>query len=1053
MENKDPSPPGFPPQDAVASVTTSNIDPGPALSHTAHTNYTEASIFDVPKKAVNLPSSTVPETTETLPIAQEPSLDCFEEAATSSLPPDEQVEENSHEIIYQPAPTGPLGDVEQCIRYASTFSTATLYKAYRRHLKHDSDPSDDPNRNQANNAPRLVKDIVDYVGVLEDRIADLESKVHGDLDGKRAEKLAQPAPFEDSEQVTPEQIIPEPTVALEWKFYSAENEMDANGYLSHPTVNSKGSFTSPSSNTSDVVTDEVEQTGEKNNDSTQVPGTHILFNDQDRKNEDYDCAESLEHFRILLEFLHTYLSRQLELFGRLRAGQENKVSFENLWMLFDGGDIIYSPLNEGGIDLEEEYYGKERHPTRRRNVPQAYRVINTNGGLPLRATLAPQTVKKRADMVRRTGIIGTAYGAKKAELQERIDAKMISKYTPLYVYCFCLAFDGKKYATVLTVFKYIPYESEADIQTLNAYPLQYLDRQLKTTISRERREGLQYLTHRINTAVIVDVKLAFQQYKDKFQDLDTLVSSSSSLQGHWERNKDPFQVYDTFGGDCPQKHPLCIGYDCHWDESDYRQEQARSKFLPDPKLLHDEYENVRWNQKDGLEQFVKFMEDNELIQLLPCIVPGFALRNRKWGKSTLLIIIAITNSLTVQLNLDHLQHVQQEKSWKDLVLPEGYKKMVRGLVESHGKGIVATDTPASNKLEMDLVRGKGKGCVILLHGEPGVGKTSTAECVAAYTKKPLYPITCGDIGYTPTEVERNLEEHFELAHKWGCVLLLDEADVFLAKRSREDIKRNGLVSVFLRVLEYYSGILFLTTNRVGALDDAFRSRLHLTLYYPKLDRVHTIKIWNANLKRLATVNERREEIGLPQIKFNEKRILKWAERNFDALGWNGRQIRNAFQTAVALAEYKATTDAARAKSSKTIESPEVEVDDFKTIARASKIFNTYLIDLHGQDEDYLAKREVNRARNDFIDRHKDKLDFKFDDSDDSDESSGIKSGTSPDRKSGENSSGSLDGDGSSESDRNFEKEKKKTKGSSSKKNRKKESDSKSHSKSKKKDKQ
>jgi hypothetical protein len=52
----------------------------------------------------------------------------------------------------------------------------------------------------------------------------------------------------------------------------------------------------------------------------------------------------------------------------------------------------------------------------------------------------------------------------------------------------------------------------------------------------------------------------------------------------------------------------------------------------------------------------------------------------------------------------------------------------------------------------------------------------------------------GDIGYQPEEVERKLESTFTLAHKWGCVLLLDEADVFLAKRNKDDVKRNGLVS-------------------------------------------------------------------------------------------------------------------------------------------------------------------------------------------------------------------------------------------------------------------
>lgn len=86
----------------------------------------------------------------------------------------------------------------------------------------------------------------------------------------------------------------------------------------------------------------------------------------------------------------------------------------------------------------------------------------------------------------------------------------------------------------------------------------------------------------------------------------------------------------------------------------------------------------------------------------------------------------------------------------------------------------------------------------------GVGKTSTAECVADSTKRPLFPITCGDIGDTASEVEANLESSFQLAHRWGCVLLLDEADIFLQKRDKTDIKRNSIVSVFLRAMEYYS---------------------------------------------------------------------------------------------------------------------------------------------------------------------------------------------------------------------------------------------------------
>ena len=52
----------------------------------------------------------------------------------------------------------------------------------------------------------------------------------------------------------------------------------------------------------------------------------------------------------------------------------------------------------------------------------------------------------------------------------------------------------------------------------------------------------------------------------------------------------------------------------------------------------------------------------------------------------------------------------------------------------------------------------------------------------------------GDLGMTPESVEVNLDFNFQLAQSWGCVLLLDEADVFLAERSKTDLARNALVS-------------------------------------------------------------------------------------------------------------------------------------------------------------------------------------------------------------------------------------------------------------------
>ena len=147
-------------------------------------------------------------------------------------------------------------------------------------------------------------------------------------------------------------------------------------------------------------------------------------------------------------------------------------------------------------------------------------------------------------------------------------------------------------------------------------------------------------------------------------------------------------------------------------------------------------------------------------RLLPYRVYGFILRSRKWA--------------TFNVNL--VKDVEYTGGWSDLVLPSIYKQTLLALVQNHARGARQHEGQTNKPIQMDLVSGKGKGLIILLHGESGVGKTSTAECVADYTQRPLLGITCGDIGDSATAVEENLVNHFQLAHKWGCVLLLDEAE-------------------------------------------------------------------------------------------------------------------------------------------------------------------------------------------------------------------------------------------------------------------------------------
>ena len=233
--------------------------------------------------------------------------------------------------------------------------------------------------------------------------------------------------------------------------------------------------------------------------------------------------------------------------------------------------------------------------------------------------------------------------------------------------------------------------------------------------------------------------------------------------------------------DC--RHPDCyrctgVGEDADFDIN------ARSAFLRSTTLL-------RYTTKVELS-------DRHYALMTPRMY-GYALQERRW------------HAFHVDRIRDHEtgSHKLQDATtaFEDLVLPKTHKALLRALVSNQTRQFRPLSptspehhpkTPKPPKVvedvSMDLVRGKGKGVIILLHGVPGVGKTSTAECVAIQLGRPLFPITCGDLGVEASVVEKRLEEYFRLASMWGCVLLLDEADVFLAKRSVDQLKRNALVS-------------------------------------------------------------------------------------------------------------------------------------------------------------------------------------------------------------------------------------------------------------------
>jgi hypothetical protein len=377
------------------------------------------------------------------------------------------------------------------------------------------------------------------------------------------------------------------------------------------------------------------------------------------------------------------------------------------------------------------------------------------------------------------------------------------------VWAYYIDHDGNSYGAVKQAFRIPRYSGEREIDSLPCYPIRY-DEESDTHIEELTDQGKKFhsclirkhLAHHgwtlistpggetmtgkpdafsrqrqlqpefIDSHVIVDFTEAFHDMADWKPTFHKPVIYSDA----WLRVSDEFAILTWSNGE-------------------------RSKMIA--KSL-DEVEQTTdgvtmWQRKHGLQMdtFLKASNKQSLrdraqsspmlgsddYALLPRRLFAYVLKERKF----------------VCVDIQNLKFIEpQADVFKSLKIDNSYKAMVKGLVSSHfAKKQFETahhNVSRASSQNQDIIHGKGRGLVVLLHGVPGVGKTATAEAVAMEYSKPLFAITCGDLGLTPKDVEGSLTEIFRLAHMWNCVLLFDEADVFLAQRSRFDLKRNALVS-------------------------------------------------------------------------------------------------------------------------------------------------------------------------------------------------------------------------------------------------------------------
>ncbi|RYP66420.1 hypothetical protein DL771_007829 [Monosporascus sp. 5C6A] len=607
--------------------------------------------------------------------------------------------------------------------------------------------------------------------------------------------------------------------------------------------------------------------------------------DEDESERTSTSVTALLHLRCLMKFIQEEIKPKLEY---IESDRCRRILFHDLWHLFKPGNEV--------VDQTEK---------------QAYRIIRVQ--IPRHKVEDPWL---------------RWYGKPSSDEDERKEDEM-----PVTVHCAYIDFDGKQFGPVSVKFSIPPFGGLKDVKSLPIYPLRFAkDAQLRDTLITRGKmlldiakfKPMYYMGFTLDTRdeidsqVVVDFSEALADEKRK-QWAPTIESLRTAPD---DRDEDPCRA-----ACCLQQ---AVREDEYIDSS--LTEDFVKSLIPDasfraPSLILS---------PRPLEETMPGTEDeptDEEFLVMTYRVFGFVLRSRKWAQLDLTFLkYENTDARSLALN-----------AFERLELPDGHRQMVKSLVTQHFRDRQSAFAKGD---QTDLVKGKGKGLILLLHGAPGVGKITTA----------------GDLGTTARTVEAELEKNFALASRWGCILLLDEADVFLSSRERKGFERNGLVAVFLRVLEYYTGILFLTTNRLGDFDEAFASRIHMSLHYPELDERKTKKVFQLNLD---LIQERFNRQGR-KVTYDASSIENFAEDHFRRhrySRWNGRQIRNACQTALALAEFDAHGGKIEGEVDKKVEVA-LQLKYFQLVQRAYLDFGRYLGDIRGTQGDRRAIDYGLRAKTD-----------------------------------------------------------------------------------------
>lgn len=492
--------------------------------------------------------------------------------------------------------------------------------------------------------------------------------------------------------------------------------------------------------------------------------------------------QAYEEMKCYIEFVETRIFPNYRMFETVDPKKPVKVRYDDLWYLFRPGETVYEPgdakaKSDSGI-------AENLNPHSQESVPSLWRVW----------LITPDIIRWEVDDL-------------EAEPEGDLVRDFQTKYKGTKIQVYYIDFDGKSYSGVGYNFIIEHYSSEKDITALPIYPLRFAQDQ-DQTVQRLKERG------------------------QKFQSVVSQPHDPQSYEG-WTLIQDPLgnSLEDRFGTTLkfPEHIDGDVIVDFHetyqtipWWKPDF------SKFMTyanwETTSWIDDFSIVQWADTDRKESSGKIQEivvdeDNihkrewNILSAKDRLFPSFDGKTPKNNDSVLelsdddlcllpsrIFVYGLRDRKFVSVDIRYLKPSSiMDNPFEHLKIPEKHKMMIQSTVFEHfeKKTVQREATKKDRELpDQDFIGRKGRGLIFLLHGAPGVGKTATAEAVGYAYKKPLFPITCGDLGIDPRSVEATLSALFRLANLWDCILLFDEAEIFLSRRERRDdnLQRNALVS-------------------------------------------------------------------------------------------------------------------------------------------------------------------------------------------------------------------------------------------------------------------